>query len=117
MDASIIFEALSAGCVRYPDELACVLVATQLTLGLLASTTAYLSIHNMCTWMVDTYGSPELRAKFVPVLASMEVKPTAQSLPGSTSHPLGAVLLVLLLDRTRQRQRCSGFVHNSCCGW
>lgn len=50
--ASIIFEALSAGCV---------------------STTAYLSIHNMCAWMIDTYGADALRARFVPELASMEV--------------------------------------------
>jgi alkylation response protein AidB-like acyl-CoA dehydrogenase len=33
---------------------------------------AFLSIHNMCTWMVDTFGSPEQRKDWVPRLASME---------------------------------------------
>lgn len=34
---------------------------------------AFLSIHNMCTWMVDTYGTPEQRAQWVPRLAPMEL--------------------------------------------
>lgn len=34
---------------------------------------AFLSIHNMCTWMVDTYGTDEQRKSLVPRLASMEV--------------------------------------------
>ncbi|MEE3851219.1 acyl-CoA dehydrogenase family protein [Gordonia sp. LSe1-13] len=33
---------------------------------------AFLSIHNMCTWMVDGYGTPEQRAEWVPKMASME---------------------------------------------
>ena len=33
---------------------------------------AFLSIHNMCAWMVDTYGTPEQRKEWVPRLASME---------------------------------------------
>jgi alkylation response protein AidB-like acyl-CoA dehydrogenase len=33
---------------------------------------AFLSIHNMCTWMVDTYGTDEQRKSIVPRLASME---------------------------------------------
>ncbi|ESN98303.1 hypothetical protein HELRODRAFT_193037 [Helobdella robusta] len=51
LQASIIFEALSHGC---------------------PSTTAYISIHNMCAWMIDTYGSDGLREKWVPSLATME---------------------------------------------
>ena len=51
LDASIIFEALAQGCV---------------------STTAYISIHNMCAWMIDTYGNEEQRAVWIPKLASME---------------------------------------------
>lgn len=51
-DASIIFEALSEGCV---------------------STTAYLSIHNMCVWMADTFGNEQQRRKFVPPMATMEL--------------------------------------------
>ncbi len=34
---------------------------------------AFLSIHNMCTWMIDTYGTPEQRKSLVPQLASMEL--------------------------------------------
>ena len=33
---------------------------------------AFLSIHNMCSWMVDTYGTHEQRKSWVPKLASME---------------------------------------------
>ena len=52
-DASIIFEALSEGCV---------------------ATTAYLSIHNMCAWMLDTFGTEEQRKHYVPSFATMEVR-------------------------------------------
>ncbi|MCJ8739960.1 hypothetical protein PDJAM_G00053360 [Pangasius djambal] len=51
LDTSIIFEALSTGC---------------------ASTTAYISIHNMCAWMIDTFGNDEQREKYCPDLCSME---------------------------------------------
>lgn len=34
---------------------------------------AFLSIHNMCAWMVDTYGTDEQRKAWVPRLASMEL--------------------------------------------
>ena len=37
------------------------------------TTAAFMSIHNMCTWMVDTYGTDEQRKKLVPRLASMEL--------------------------------------------
>ncbi|WP_281684199.1 isobutyryl-CoA dehydrogenase [Thalassobaculum salexigens] len=51
LDAAIAFEELSAGCV---------------------STAAFLSIHNMVAWMVDSYGSDEIRQRFLPKLATME---------------------------------------------
>jgi alkylation response protein AidB-like acyl-CoA dehydrogenase len=51
LEASLIYEQLSAADV---------------------STTAYLTIHNMCCWMVDAFGSPALREELVPKLASME---------------------------------------------
>lgn len=34
---------------------------------------AFLSIHNMCAWMVDRYGTDEQRKTLVPKLASMEL--------------------------------------------
>ncbi len=52
LDAALIFEALSAGCT---------------------STAAYISIHNMCTWMIDSFGSEALRQKYCPRLTSMEL--------------------------------------------
>ncbi|MDT5009601.1 MAG: hypothetical protein QOH57_1218 [Mycobacterium sp.] len=36
------------------------------------TTAAFLSIHNMCAWMVDRYGTQEQRKAWVPRLASME---------------------------------------------
>src|SRR6202050_2966212 len=34
---------------------------------------AFLSIHNMCAWMIDTFGTAEQRKGWVPRLASMDV--------------------------------------------
>ncbi|MFH3481037.1 isobutyryl-CoA dehydrogenase [Xanthobacter variabilis] len=51
LDAALIFEALATGC---------------------PGTAAYLSIHNMATWMIDRFGDDDQRAKWVPRLASME---------------------------------------------
>jgi len=51
LDAAIIFEELSAGCT---------------------STAAYLSIHNMASWMIDRFGSAEQRKRFLPSLVTME---------------------------------------------
>jgi hypothetical protein len=39
LEASLIFEALSTGCV---------------------GSSAYISIHNMVAWMIDTFGSKHL---------------------------------------------------------
>jgi len=50
LDAVLIFEELAQGC---------------------PSTAAYLSIHNMVAWMIDAYGSSELRQRFLPDLCSM----------------------------------------------
>lgn len=51
LSGSIIFEALAAGCT---------------------STTAYLTIHNMCAGMVDKFASAEQKERLLPKLASME---------------------------------------------
>src|SRR5689334_15770633 len=52
LDGVRIFEQMATGC---------------------PTTAAFLSIHNMCTWMVDTYGTAEQRKTLVPRLASMEL--------------------------------------------
>jgi alkylation response protein AidB-like acyl-CoA dehydrogenase len=37
------------------------------------TTAAFLSIHNMCAWMIDAFGTAEQRKTWVPRLASMDV--------------------------------------------
>ena len=51
LDAAIIFEQLATGC---------------------PAVAAYISIHTMCAWMIDSFGSEAQRRKFLPPLASME---------------------------------------------
>lgn len=51
-DAALIFEQLSYGDV---------------------ATAAYLSIHNMASWMIDQYGNDEQRQKWLPKLTTMEL--------------------------------------------
>ena len=51
VEAAVIFEELSRGDV---------------------STAAFISIHNMATWMIDKFGSDDLRGRYVPSLVSME---------------------------------------------
>lgn len=51
LDAALIFEALSTAC---------------------PTVAAYISIHNMCAWMIDRYGADEQRQKYLPKLCTME---------------------------------------------
>ncbi len=51
LDATLIFEGLSYGC---------------------PSIAAFLSIHNMCAWMIDSFGSEDQRSHWVPKLCTME---------------------------------------------
>ena len=51
VEAALIFEELSRGDV---------------------ATAAFISIHNMATWMIDRFGSADLRSRFVPSLVRME---------------------------------------------
>jgi alkylation response protein AidB-like acyl-CoA dehydrogenase len=37
------------------------------------TTAAFLSIHNMCAWMIDTFGTNEQRKQWIPRLAPMDV--------------------------------------------
>lgn len=34
---------------------------------------AYLSIHNMCAWMIDTYGSEEVRQRWLPRMLNLDI--------------------------------------------
>jgi len=51
VDAAIIFEELAAAC---------------------PSTAAYLSIHNMASWMIDRFGTAGQRARFLPKLTCLD---------------------------------------------
>ena len=51
VEAALVFEALARGCV---------------------STAAFLSIHNMCGWMIDRFGADDLRRAWLPRLATMQ---------------------------------------------
>jgi alkylation response protein AidB-like acyl-CoA dehydrogenase len=51
LDAAVIFESLATGC---------------------PALSAYISIHNMASWMIDTYGNEAQRQRFLPSLTSME---------------------------------------------
>ncbi|MEC8176363.1 MAG: acyl-CoA dehydrogenase family protein [Pseudomonadota bacterium] len=65
LEAALVFEALSAGCT---------------------STAAYLTIHNMASWMIDSFGNGSQRAKFLPPLMRMDMMASyALTEPGSGS--------------------------------
>lgn len=52
LDAALIFEERATGC---------------------PSTAAFLSIHNMASWMIYRFGAPALRERFLPRLATMDL--------------------------------------------
>ncbi|MCH8861688.1 MAG: acyl-CoA dehydrogenase family protein [Proteobacteria bacterium] len=66
---SIYVSEEHGGCAM--SRVDAVLILEQLAMGC-PSTAAFISIHNMATWMVDRFGTDELRARFVPKLVSME---------------------------------------------
>ncbi|MBU1538232.1 MAG: isobutyryl-CoA dehydrogenase [Alphaproteobacteria bacterium] len=69
VEAALIFEELSRGDV---------------------STAAFISIHNMATWMIDKFGSDDLRARYVPRLTTMElIASYCLTEPGSGSDAAG----------------------------
>lgn len=51
LEAALIMEAMAYGC---------------------PATSAFISIHNMAAWMIDCFGSAEVKAKFLPGLVTME---------------------------------------------
>ncbi|MBS0255128.1 MAG: acyl-CoA dehydrogenase family protein [Proteobacteria bacterium] len=65
LEAALIMEAMAYGC---------------------PATSAYISIHNMAAWMIDRFGSADLKARFLPRLVSMEqIASYALTEPGSGS--------------------------------
>ena len=41
--------------------------------GACTSTTAYITIHNMCAWMIDSFGTVQQKNTYLPKMASMEL--------------------------------------------
>ncbi len=65
LDAALVFEELSKGC---------------------PSTAAFLSIHNMAAWMIDSFGDEALRRRFLPdVCAMRKIASYCLTEPGSGS--------------------------------
>ena len=65
LEAALIMEAMAYGC---------------------PATSAFISIHNMATWMIDCYGDDAIKARFLPQLVSMErIASYALTEPGSGS--------------------------------
>lgn len=52
LDAALIMEALATGC---------------------PAVSAFISIHNMAAWMIDRYGTEDLRQRFLPRMVTMEL--------------------------------------------
>lgn len=65
LEAALIMEAMAYGC---------------------PATSAFISIHNMAAWMIDRFGSAELKARFLPDLVSMnKIASYCLTEPGSGS--------------------------------
>ncbi|MDB5694894.1 MAG: acyl-CoA dehydrogenase [Sphingomonas bacterium] len=65
LEAALIMEAMAYGC---------------------PATSAFISIHNMATWMIERYGSAEIKARFLPDLVGMtKIASYCLTEPGSGS--------------------------------
>jgi len=69
LEAALIMEAMAYGC---------------------PATSAFISIHNMATWMIDRFGDEAVKAKYLPDLIGMEkIASYALTEPGSGSDAAG----------------------------
>ena len=85
LDATLIFEGLAMGCPAFA---------------------AFVSIHNMCAWMIDSFGSDVLRASRLPALISMDaVASYCLTEPGSGSD---AAALRTRAERTNDGYALTG---------
>jgi alkylation response protein AidB-like acyl-CoA dehydrogenase len=85
LDATLVFEALSMAC---------------------PSVAAFLSIHNMCAKMIDSFGSDEMKARVMPdVLAMKTVLSYCLTEPGSGSD---AAALKTRAERTNEGYTING---------
>ncbi len=69
LEAALIMEAMAYGC---------------------PTTSAFISIHNMASWMIDQFGGAEVKARYLPDLVSMEkLASYCLTEPGSGSDAAG----------------------------
>ncbi len=95
LEAALIMEAMAYGC---------------------PATSAYISIHNMASWMIDQFGSAEVKEKYLPDLVTLEkIASYALTEPGSGSDAAGLKTTAKLdgdhyvLNGTKQFISGSGF--------
>ena len=81
LEAALIFEAMSYGC---------------------PSTSAFISIHNMASWMIDRFGSAEVKQKYLPSMITME-KIGSYCLTEPSSGSDAAALSLRAASRSRRR--------------
>ena len=85
LDATLIFEALAWSC---------------------PSIASFISIHNMCAWMIDTFGTEEQRQTWLPKMCSMEILSSyCLTEPGSGSD---AAALRTRADRDGNQWKLNG---------
>ena len=95
LEAALIMEAMAYGC---------------------PATSAYVSIHNMASWMIDRFGGDAVKARFLPRLVTMEhIASYALTEPGSGSDAAALKTTAVLdgdhyvLNGTKQFISGSGF--------
>ena len=95
LEAALIMEAMAYGC---------------------PATSAYISIHNMASWMIDAFGSADLKARYLPQLVTLEkIASYALTEPGSGSDAAALKTSAVLdgdayvLNGTKQFISGSGF--------
>ena len=77
LEAALIFEALAYGC---------------------PSTSAFISIHNMACWMIDRFGSVDVKNKYLPSLITMEQMASYCLTEPSSGSDAGSLKTKAILD-------------------
>ena len=76
LEAALIMEAMAYGC---------------------PTTSAFISIHNMASWMIDSFGSQDVKDRYLPDLVSMDkIASYCLTEPGSGSDAAGLKALSLI---------------------
>jgi alkylation response protein AidB-like acyl-CoA dehydrogenase len=90
LDAALVFEELAAAC---------------------PSTTAYITIHNMVSWMVATWARPEVRDHWAPLLASGgQLGSYCLTEPGAGSDAGALAMRAVLQDGCYQLDGSKAFI-------